>query len=158
MTKECRQQFTLRITQANKTEMLVILYEMLLTYLEDAKTALAKKEIPEYRESLRKVRGCLGELIASLNLQYELAARLLSLYLYCNREVTRADIHKEEEPLMHIKDVVEKLRHAYVQLAKQDVSGPVMQNSQTVYAGLTYGKDSLSQDMTEQSANRGFRA
>ena len=30
MTKECKQLFTLRITQANKTELIVILYEMLL--------------------------------------------------------------------------------------------------------------------------------
>ena len=40
MTKECKQQFTLRITQANKTELIVILYEMLLAYTQDAKISL----------------------------------------------------------------------------------------------------------------------
>ena len=34
MTKECKQQFTLRITQANSTQLIVILYEMTLQYLE----------------------------------------------------------------------------------------------------------------------------
>lgn len=158
MTKECRQQFTLRITQANKTEMIVILYEMILTYLQDAEEELEAKEIADFRESLRKVRGCLGELIASLNLEYELAARLLSLYLYCNREVIKADARKEKAPLAHIKEVIEKLREAYAELAKQDPTGPVMQNSQTVYAGLTYGKNSLSENMADQGTNRGFRA
>ena len=39
MTKECKQQFTLRITQANATQMVVILYEMTLQYLADAEQA-----------------------------------------------------------------------------------------------------------------------
>ena len=45
MTKECRQQFTLRITQANKTELIVILYEMILTYLDDAERALRQVKL-----------------------------------------------------------------------------------------------------------------
>ncbi|MDE5802981.1 MAG: flagellar protein FliS [Lachnospiraceae bacterium] len=158
MTRERKQQFTLRITQANKTELIVILYEIVLGYMEDAEVALEAGNITEFREALRKVRSCFGELIASLNLDYELAARLLSLYLYCNRELTKADARKEKEPLMHIRSVISKLLEAYRELAGQDTSGPVMQNSQTVYAGLTYGKNSLSENLADQGANRGFRA
>ena len=33
MTKERIQQFTLRVTQANSTDLVVILYEMLLDYI-----------------------------------------------------------------------------------------------------------------------------
>ena len=36
MTKECKQKFTLRITQANKTELIVILYEMVLLCMDTA--------------------------------------------------------------------------------------------------------------------------
>jgi flagellar protein FliS len=158
MTKECKQQFTLRITQANKTEMIVILYEMILTYLSDAEAGLEKGEIAVFREALRRTRGCFGELLASLNLEYELAVRLLSLYLYCNRELTKADIHKDTVPLQNIRSVIEKLHTAYRELALMDTTGPVMQNSQTVYSGLTYGKNKLSEDMTEESLNRGFLA
>lgn len=158
MTREYKQQFTLRITQANKTELIVILYEIVLAYMEDAEEDLEEGKIAEFREALRKVRSCFSELIASLNLDYELAARLLSLYLYCNRELTKADIRKEREPLMHIRSVISKLLEAYRELAGQDTSGPVMQNSQTVYAGLTYGKNSLAENLADQGANRGFRA
>lgn len=158
MTKECKQQFTLRITQANKTELIVILYEMVLTYLEDAKNYLQEEDIAEFRESLRRVRGCIGELVSSLNLEYEPAPALLSLYLYCNRELTKADVRKEQAYMDNVKVVIEKLLTAYRELAKQDESEPVMQNSQTVYAGLTYGKNSLAENMADQGANRGFRA
>ncbi len=37
MTKELKQEYTLRISQANKTQMVVLIYEMLLTYLDDVK-------------------------------------------------------------------------------------------------------------------------
>ena len=47
MTKECKQQFTLRITQANPTQMIVILYEMLLCYLDEAKEAQDRIEQKE---------------------------------------------------------------------------------------------------------------
>ena len=158
MTKECKQQFTLRITQANKTEMIVILYEMLLTYLGDAEDALTQEDLTAFYDAIRKVRGCLEELIASLYLNCELGIRLFSLYQYCNRELIKADARKKREPLEHVRSVIEKLRDAYRELAKQDESGPVMQNSQTVYAGLTYGKNSLSENMADQGTNRGFRA
>lgn len=39
MTKEMKQIFTRRITQANRTQLVVILYDMILTYLKDAATA-----------------------------------------------------------------------------------------------------------------------
>ena len=43
MTKELKQQFTLKISQANKTGLVVILYEMLLIYLEEATQAYEKE-------------------------------------------------------------------------------------------------------------------
>ena len=34
MTKELKQEYTRKITQANKTQLITILYEMLLIYVE----------------------------------------------------------------------------------------------------------------------------
>ena len=51
MTKECKQQFTLRITQANATQLVVILYEMTLQYLADAEQAA---EDAQFLEAVRR--------------------------------------------------------------------------------------------------------
>lgn len=158
MTKEKKQEFTLRITQANKTELIEILYEMVLSYLDEAVNAYERQNRAEFREAIRKTRGCFSELLASLNLEYELAVNLLQLYRYCNRELTLADVKNSCEHLQHIRPIMEKLQAAYAELAKQDTSGPVMQNSQTVYAGLTYGRGELTENMADQGINRGFRA
>ena len=36
MTDEAKKEFTLRISQANKSQMVVIIYEILLEHLQDA--------------------------------------------------------------------------------------------------------------------------
>ena len=158
MTRELKQQYTLRITRANKTELIVILYDMILSYIEEAKEAFEKEERAAFRDAIRKIRGCNQELIASLNLEYEPAMNLLSLYLYVNRELVHADVRKDLQALEHVSMVISGLKEAYEVLAKQDHSGPVMQNTQAVYAGLTYGKDDLTENMTDQGTNRGFLA
>ena len=79
MTKELKQEFTLRITQANKTQLITILYEMVLLYLEEAKAALDADDKTTYKAVIRKIRGCMDELTASLHLEYELAQNLLEI-------------------------------------------------------------------------------
>lgn len=158
MTKECKQQFTLRITQANKTELIVILYEMLLTYVQDARTNLQEGDTEGFRENIRKADACLMELTESLDLSYEIGRRLLSLYMFCKKELLKADVRQKEEFVLHVEAVISRLRDAYKEVAAQDDSTPVMENSQTVYAGLTYGRDCLAENMADQGADRGFRA
>jgi len=156
MTKELKREFTLRIAQANKTQLITILYEMALLYLEEAKTALDAGDRTACRTAIRKIRGCMDELTASLHLEYELARNLLQLYQYINKELIQANLHFQKENLEHVEFIVEKLHKAYEQIEGQDVSGPVMGNAQTVYAGLTYGRNDLTENIADPAANRGF--
>ena len=137
MTRELKQEYTLRITQANKTQLITILYEMFLIYIDEAEAALSEDDRAEYKSAIRKIRGCMNELTASLNLEYDLAQNLLQLYLYVNRELVQASVHNEKENLEHIRLVIGELQKAYKKIENQDVSGPVMGNTQKVYAGLT---------------------
>lgn len=160
MKKEDKQQFTFRITQANPTQLVVILYEMLLCYLEDALQALAQDtaagDQDEFREAVRKARGCLNELMGSLHMEYEPAPALMQLYLFCLRRLALGEQRRDGRMLGEVKRVIEPLCHAYERLAEQNGAGPVMHNSQTVYAGLTYGKNTLTENMADQGANRGM--
>ncbi|MCM1099773.1 MAG: flagellar protein FliS [Clostridium sp.] len=156
MTGECKQQFTLRITQANPTELVVILYEMMFCYLDEAEEATAAKDSAALAEAIRKARGCLNELEQSLHMEYEPAGRLRQLYLYCARKLVHAQAG-QENALSEIRRIIGPLHDAYEQIAPQNPKGPVMDNSQTVYAGLTYGRNTLTENMADQGANRGMR-
>lgn len=156
MKDELKQQFALRISQANKTELVVILYEMFLTYIKDAKADLQEQDTKTFRLDIQRARGCLKELMGSLNYDYEPAPTLLKLYIYVSRLLVTADLHNKEKELDEAAKIMQKLRDAYAAISKEDTSGPVMGNAQTVYAGLTYSKNDLSVNLDEGSGSRGF--
>lgn len=156
MTSERKQQFTLRITQANSTELVVILYEMMLSYLDDAEEALKEGDEDALVQAIRMCRGCLNELEQSLHMEYEISGYLMRLYFYCARRLVHAQAH-EAEAFDEIRKVIEPLHDAYKEIAAQNPGGPVMGNSQTVYAGLTYGRNTLNENMADQGMNRGMR-
>ena len=156
MTNECKQQFTLRITQANPTDLVVILYEMMLCYLDDAEQAQLAGDDIALAEAVRKSRGCLNELEQSLHMEYQPAGTLMRLYLFCARKLVHVQA-KKEGAADEIRRVIQPLHDAYAQIADQNPRGSVMGNSQTVYAGLTYGRSTLTENMADQGANRGIR-
>ena len=157
MDKEKKQEFTLRISQANKTQLVVILYDMVLTYLKDSLNAFEKKNIEEYKKNIQNAKDCIDELINSLDFNYQPAQVLRGLYFFYKRELTTAAVQQKKESVISVMKMVQELREAYEEVSRQDTSAPVMENAQTVYAGLTYGKNSLNVNLSDQGTNRGFR-
>ena len=157
MTSEKKQEFTLKITQANKCQLIAILYEMTLVYIDEAKKAFTKEDRKEFRLALTRARSCINELMTSLNFEYELAINILQLYVFVNKEIARAEVKMDIEHLDNAANVIRKLLKAYQELSLLDNSPPLMKNTQAIYTGLTYDRthalDSLSHNI-----NRGYRA
>ena len=65
-------------------------------------------------------------------------------------------MHYGQENLDHVETIIERLHIAWRQIESQDISEPVMGNTQTVYAGLTYGRNTLTENMSNLKENRGF--
>lgn len=156
MTHEQKQDFTLRITQANETQLVVILYEILAVYLQEALDAL-EDESEGLEEAVRKSRSCVNELIASVDLRYPPGVELNKIYFFWLRQLAQGLRKKEKAPFLQVQKGLVKLHKAYSQIAPQNKKGPVMSNSQTVYTGMVYGRDSLSQSLTDTGSGRGFR-
>ena len=53
-----------------------------------------------------------------------------------------------------IEMIFTKLRDAYQQISSQDQSYPLMENIQSVYAGLTYGRTDLNESLVNYDAKR----
>ena len=96
------------------------------------------------------------ELIASLHFEYDVAANLLSLYIYVNKELVRASVHYDDDVLDHVESVIIKLRDAYSQISVNNHEEPLMQNTQNVYAGLTYNKNLMNEELFDDKPNRGL--
>jgi flagellar protein FliS len=158
MNNDTKQQFTLRIAQANSTELIVILYEMVLCYLADAKEHCINRDEAEFQEALRKTRSCIQELLASVKNEHELADNLNHLYWFAIRRLAQCQFQHDEGLLNQLQSMFAQLHDSYVVVAKMDTSSPIMDRTQEVYVGLTYGKNTLTENRTNAGGNRGFCA
>ena len=86
MTQEKKQEYTLKITQANKTQLITILYEMVIEYLNDAIDEIGIGKKDEADKYLGYAQNCIDELIRSLNLRYELAKNLHAIYIFSKKD------------------------------------------------------------------------
>ena len=156
MTDQLKQQFILKISQVNKSGMIVVLYEILLTYIEDAYQANNDNDKEAFVKAIKKAKNCNKELIDSLHFEYPIANMLLKLYVYINKELTMAYVYNDTSHLEIVKTIMLELHEAHEKVAHEDLSDPVMENIQTVYAGLTYGKKNLIENLSDLGTNRGF--
>ena len=82
MDKESKKIYTTRISQANRSELVVIIYELMLGSLTEAKEALDREDFDTADVELKRAQGFLCELRGSLDFQFPVSYRLVSLYRY----------------------------------------------------------------------------
>ncbi|MCR4656381.1 MAG: flagellar protein FliS [Lachnospiraceae bacterium] len=156
MTKELIQDYTLRITQANASEIVVIVYDIAEQYIKDALKSYDEGDYEAYRANCQSACRCVEDLLQALDYSYELAFPLMRLYVFINREISLASVKNKTEGLLNARGLLISLRDAFAQVAKQDKSPSVMGNTQAVYAGLTYGKNQLNESVNDTLNNRGY--
>lgn len=157
MKKEQKQDFTRRISQCNKGQMIVIIYDIYFTYSKDAKEAYQEKKWDVFKEEIRNAQKTLDELMDSLDFSFELAKQLYSIYVYC-KDILAAALYKRDlAELEQAESLMRKLYNGFVEAAKQDTSAPLMSNTQQIYAGYTYGREDVD-TYQEFDNSRGFLA
>ena len=152
--------FTRRITSANKSEIIVIIYDIIEENLALAKKALAEGDRETYRNEIKQAISFVKELLVSLDMNYEVSKNLASLYIYVSRCLNFALVSGKKEEIEAAEKVLRKLGDSFREVAKTDESKPVMEKTQRVYAGITYGRG-LDLDETlvaPAMESRGFRA
>lgn len=158
LEKEQLHAYAARVSQANRSELVVIIYEAFLDSVASGRAYLLEEKIPETRREIERARGLLTELMGSLDFQYEISHYLRRLYVYCYRELCQGVALREVKRLDHATEVVQGLLAAFREVAKQDDSEPVMENTEPIYVGLTYGRTSLNESIgVDISGKRGFQ-
>lgn len=159
MKRESINAYTRRLTEASRTEVIVILYDIILEDIRDAKQKLEAGDRKGYTESLTHSLAFVKELIASLDMRFPISKNLASLYIYANGCINRARITYRTDELEGVFVVMEGLRSSFEEVASNDNSGAIMTNTQKVYAGLTYGRHALNETMISvNEAHRGVFA
>lgn len=158
MDKEKQKDFARRVTQANRTQLVAVTYDIILEHLKCAKEYLVNGNKDEYRSELKSAGKFLAELMRSLDFKYPISVNLLRLYEYVQVVFVSSEISGENRGLENAENVLTKLGSAFATISKEDTSGPVMENTQQIVAGLTYGKGTLNEADMSSGTNRGFLA
>ena len=175
MKKERVQEFAARVTQGSKTDLIVIMYDIILEDIAEARRILSEnaekaactdkwenygaKANEGYKKELLHAARFVSELMAALDFRYRLSYELRNLYVYAHKCLTEAAFSGETKKLSDVENMMNGLKDAFAKVAEEDTSGPVMQNSQKLTAGLTYGKGRLNEICVDPNdAKRGFLA
>ena len=146
MEKEKLNAYAARVSQANRSELVVIMYEAFLDSVKEGDAQMKQGDMPACRREIERARGLLTELMGRL-------------YIYSYHELCQGMALRDSERFAHATHVMERLLPSFREVAKQDTSEAVMKNVQQIYAGLTYGRGSLNETIGDDiGKNRGFEA
>ncbi len=162
MNKDAIKTFSYRISQANKTELIVVMYDMALEYLEDAKSARTALEKVQYTENIKLAKRVIDRLLYDLDMQYEISTELFTIYMTMQKFLVKASCVISTDNDKYIDSVIkmlQTLRKSWYEVSLTDHSETLMKNTQQVYAGLTYSSAGSSNEVSQDyNINRGFRA
>lgn len=165
MTQEEIQSFTRRITESNPTELVVVLYDIYLIRMRDAKASCEKykasssdADLSEMNRQSKAGDKVLDNLMADLDFTYEISNNLYSLYDYCKRKNALFRVKLDSSLIEETESIIKELRDAFEEIAKEDTRDSGLSNAQQVAAGYTYGRTSLNEIETNYDVNRGFKA
>lgn len=143
MTSEEMNVYKMRITQAGVGELTVIMLEMEMQWIREAIEAYDNGDMDTYISNVEKAQATQVELMNGLNLDNEVSKDVYSVYVFFNKQLINSKIKRAPQELDRIVEMLEKYHESFLAIAGTDTEGPVMDQSEKVYAGLTYGSGGL---------------
>ena len=99
-------------------EMLLKLYDEVITQLTAAKQFNEEKDIQKANAAFQKAQKILRYLDQTLDPHYEISASLSALYDYFIRRLVDANLHKDNAPIDEVLPMVAELRDTFAQADK----------------------------------------
>jgi len=158
MNKEQKQEFTRRISSANRGNLVVVTYDIFFTYCDEVENAFGKDDYPSFKEALKKAQSVVSRLMETLDFTYPVSKELHVLYQFVNEKLSESLYKKDIEVLAEIKTIMKNLYDGFVEAAAKDLSEPLMKHAQQVVAGMTYHKGNLTETLQDSDNSRGFLA
>lgn len=150
-----KEDYAAKIASATPLELVIINYDLII---DSINRALEEKPgTAAFEGHIEKAKAFLLEMMKSLNMEYDISAELLSVYIHVNGLLIKSFFSGSAEPLTEAKEHISILRDSYRQLKYLDNDKPVMENTQPVYAGLTYKNGKLT-EYVHEDVSRGFKA
>ncbi|MGN1399876.1 MAG: flagellar export chaperone FliS [Bacillus sp. (in: firmicutes)] len=108
------------VTTASPGELTIMLYNGCLKFVAQAKKAIGMNQIEARNESIQKAQNIIRELMVTLDMDYDVSKKLLSLYEYIHQRLMDANIKNEGEALTEAASLITELRDTWKQVVQLD--------------------------------------
>ena len=156
MRQELKKEFADRMIRSNRSELVVILYELIFAYFDDVREDFEKEDWEATKMDLDNAERVIRRLMDDLNFQYPISKQFFSLYHYSLKELSKIRIKKNIDPLADVEKILRNLYNSFVEIAKNDHSPALMRNVEQVTVGLTYGKNNIQEIYSDLDNKRGY--
>ena len=111
------------INTATKEELTLMLYDGALKFCNQAMHAMESKDHIKTNESIRKVQNIVREFQITLDKKHDIANQLDVLYDYLHRRLIEANLKKDMELLIEVRDHLRSLRDTWKEAMKLSKQG-----------------------------------
>lgn len=140
------------VANASPVQLLCITYEIFLHHMEEAIKGSDEKRQERITQGVEVIKT----LVEDLNFESPMAPELFRLYVYIQGVLLGYRV--TDEKLEHVYEIMERIYKAFLEIGEQqELSSASMKNIETIYAGMTYGKNDLNEIVIGDN-NRGFKA
>lgn len=115
MLKAAKAYFETQVTTTTQGDLLVMLYDGAIKYLNQAKAMIEEKNYAQKGMLISRAMDVISELDESLNREKggEVAQNLHQLYFYCNTRLLRANLEMNTKLIDEIVRILDALRDAF---------------------------------------------
>ncbi|WP_366160971.1 flagellar export chaperone FliS [Bacillus infantis] len=101
------------VTTASPGELTLMLYNGCLKFINQAKKAIADKNIEAKNTNIQKAQNIIRELMVTLNMDLEVSENMMSLYDYMNRQLIEANLKSDIAILDEVEGLVTEFRDTW---------------------------------------------
>ena len=123
MTQDKKQEFTRRLSCCNRGGMVVVMYEILFAYLEEAQEAQGK-DYPGFKSAIGKAQNVLRRFMDDLDFTYPVSGELFAIYQFANKRLSLAVSRNSRKDVEDVQRILKNLYDGFQEAAKQDTSEP----------------------------------
>lgn len=144
--------YKLRVINANRVDLTLITFELVSENIKLAIENFSNDSI--FFSAIEESKKFLRELISSLDMKQKIAYELYDLYSFVRRILIRQTFKKDLRKLQVATDIINNIHGGFDEIKGLDNS-VLMENTDSVYAGLTYKNGQLTEYV--EPRNKGYK-
>lgn len=98
---------------ASPEELVMMLYNGIIRFVNEAKQAIDDKNIERAHNSITRAQDIVLELMSTLDMKYDISKNLYSIYDYISRRLIKANLKKDKVALDEVESLISDLKDTW---------------------------------------------